>query len=86
MTGWAAATWTSTVARRTWVVAPITKPGPLETAAKTALYGASYAIRLDSPPEDTHPAHGKVYRAYWGRLTATVRGSVTPSSDCMSKS
>ena len=55
-------------------------------AVKTALYGASYAIRLDSPPEDTHPAHGKVYRAYWGRLTATVRGSVTPSSDCMSKS
>jgi hypothetical protein len=58
---------------------------PLETAVKTALYGASYAIRLDSPPEDTHPAHGKVYHAYWGRLTATVRGSVTPSSDCMSK-
>jgi hypothetical protein len=55
-------------------------PRPLETAVKTALYGASYAIRLDSPPEDTHPAHGKVYRAYWGRLTATVRGSVTPFS------
>jgi hypothetical protein len=48
----------------------------LESAAKTALYGASYAIRLDSPPEGTHPAHGKVYRAYWGRLTAIVRGSV----------
>jgi hypothetical protein len=29
---------------------------------KTALYGASYAIRLGSPPEDIHPACGKVLR------------------------
>ena len=55
-------------------------------AGKTALYGAGYDIRLDSPPEGIHPAHGKVYCAYWSRLTATVRVSVTPSSDGMSKS
>jgi hypothetical protein len=45
-----------------------------------------YAIRLDSPPERTRPAHGKVYCAYRSRLTATVRVSVTPSSDRTSKS
>ena len=53
---------------------------------QTALYGAGYAIRLGSPPEGIHPAHGKVCRAYWSRLTATARVSVTPSSDYMSKS
>ena len=49
----------------------------------------------EKPPEEAPrtpkktsvgPAHGKVYCAYWSRLTATVRVSVTPSSGGMSKS
>eukprot|EP01046_Picozoa_sp_COSAG06_P038809 COSAG06_NODE_4515_length_4189_cov_12.834230_3_plen_111_part_00 len=31
-----------------------------------------------SPSEEIYPGRGKVQRAYWGALTAAVRGSVTP--------